>query len=82
MNVDIEQRWLPEEEEFMNSIDPAKIGVSVLQTGTKYTNDYWMQFGYDLVAFAKGEIEANEVLENMDANRAEGAATVGDENWR
>ena len=53
-----------------------------LQTGTKYTNDYWMQFGQDMVAFCQGEMEANDVLKNMDTNRAEAAKTVGDENWK
>ena len=81
VNVDIEQHWLPEEEEFMNSVDPTKMDVSVLQTGTKYTNDYWMNFGQDMVAYCQGSIEANDVLANMDGYRAEGAAVVGDEAW-
>ena len=83
MNDDaIEQHWLPEEEEFLATVDDSKKGVSVLQTGTKYTNDYWMQFGQDMVAFCQGEMEANDVLKNMDTNRAEAAKTVGDENWK
>ena len=82
VNVEIEQHWLPEEEEFMNSVDTSKMSVSVLQTGTKYTNDYWMQFGQDLVAYCQGSIEANDVLANMDQNRADGAAIVGDEAWQ
>ena len=77
----IEQHWLPEEEEFLATVDDSKKGVSVLQTGTKYTNDYWMQFGQDMVAFCQGEMEANDVLANMDTNRAEAAKTVGDANW-
>ena len=82
MNDDaIEQHWLPEEEEFLATVDDSKKSVSVLQTGTKYTNDYWMQFGQDMVAFCQGEIEANDVLANMDTNRAEAAKTVGDANW-
>lgn len=81
VNVDIEQHWLPEEEAFMATIDPAKMGVSVLQTGTKYTNDYWMQFGQDLIAYCQGSIEANDVLANMDQNRADGAAIAGDPDW-
>ena len=82
MNDDaIEQHWLPEEEEFLATVDDSKKGVSVLQTGTKYTNDYWMQFGQDMVAFCQGEMEANDVLANMDTNRAEAAKTVGDANW-
>ena len=82
MNDDaIEQHWLPEEEEFLATVDDSKKSVSVLQTGTKYTNDYWMQFGQDMVAFCQGEMEANDVLANMDTNRAEAAKTVGDANW-
>ena len=82
MNDDaIEQHWLPEEEEFLAAVDDSKKSVSVLQTGTKYTNDYWMQFGQDMVAFCQGEMEANDVLANMDTNRAEAAKTVGDANW-
>ena len=82
MNDDaIEQHWLPEEEEFLATVDDSKKSVSVLQTGTKYTNDYWMQFGPDMVAFCQGEMDANDVLANMDTNRAEAAKTVGDANW-
>ena len=82
MNDDaIEQHWLPEEEEFLATVDDSKKSVSVLQTGTKYTNDYWMQFGQDMVAFCQGEMEANDVLANMDTNRVEAAKTVGDANW-
>ena len=82
MNDDaIEQHWLPEEEEFLATVDDSKKSVSVLQTGTKYTNDYWMQFGQDMVAFCQGEMEANDVLANTDTNRAEAAKTVGDANW-
>ena len=40
-----------------------------------------MQFGQDMIAFCQGEMEANDVLANMDTNRAEAAKTVGDENW-
>ncbi len=83
MNDDkVEQHWLPEEEEFMNSIDKSKMGTAVLQTGTKYTNDYWMDFGADMVSFCQDQIEANDVLKNMDTNRAEAAKVAGDENWK
>ncbi len=82
VNVEIDQHWLPEEEEFMATVNPDKMGVSVLQTGTKYTNDYWMQFGQDLIAYCQGTIEANDVLANMDQNRADGASVVGDPNWQ
>ena len=82
VNVDIEQHWLPEEEAFMATIPPEKLECCVLQNGTKYTNDYWMQFGQDMIEYVQGGIEANEVLERMDGYRAEGAAAVGDEYWQ
>lgn len=77
----IEQHWLPEEEEFMNSIDKTKMATPVLQTGTKYTNDYWSNFGADLVSYCQGTMEANDVLKNMDTNRAEAAKVAKDEAW-
>lgn len=75
------QNWLPEEEEFVANISSDKMTVSVLQTGTKYTNDYWMQFGQDMVSYCLGEMEANDVLANMDANRAEAAEVAEDPAW-
>ena len=54
----------------------------MLQNGTKYTNDYWMQFGQDMIEFVQGGIDANEVLSRMDGYRAEAAANVGDEAWK
>ncbi|MFT3983304.1 MAG: ABC transporter substrate-binding protein [Lachnospiraceae bacterium] len=79
---DLGQHWLPEEEEFMNSVDKTKMTTSVLQTGTKYTNDYWMDFGADMVSYCQGTITANDVLKNMDTNRAEAAKVAGDANWK
>ena len=67
--------------EFMASVDESKMLTPVLQTGTKYTNDYWMNFGADLVAYCQGTMEANAVLKNMDTNRAEAAKVAGDEAW-
>jgi len=78
----VEQHWLPEEEEFMKSVDKSKMATPVLQTGTKYTNDYWMDFGADMIAYCQGTMQANDVLKNMDANRAEAAKTAGDTNWK
>lgn len=77
----VEQHWLPAEDEFMASIPEEKMTSSVLQTGTKYTNDFWMDFGADMVAFCLGQIEANDVLINMDNNRADAAALAEDTNW-
>lgn len=83
MNDDaVEQHWLPEEEAFMSSVDTSKMGTSVLQTGTKYTNDFWGDFGADMIAYCQGTMEANDVLKNMDANRAEAASVVGDPAWQ
>lgn len=81
-DANVEQHWLPEEEAFMDSVDKSKMGTAVLQTGTKYTNDYWMDFGADMVSFCQGQMEANDVLKNMDTNRAEAAKVAGDENWK
>ena len=75
------QNWLPAEEEFVASIPAEKMVYSVLQTGTKYTNDYRMNFGQDLVSYCLGEMEANDVLANMDANRAEAAEVAEDPAW-
>ena len=78
----LEQNWLYEEEEFMGSLDQSKIGTAVLQSGTKYTNEYWMDFGADMVSFCQGQMEANDVLKNMDTNRAEAAKVAGDTAWK
>lgn len=80
----VEQHWLPEEEEFMASVDESKMATPVLQTGTKYTNDYWSDFGSDMIAYCQGTMEKqNDVLSNMDSNSAEEilAKVTGDEAW-
>jgi len=82
VNVDIEQHWLPEEEAFIATVPAEKMECCVLQNGTKYTNDYWMQFGQDMIEFVQGGIDANEVLARMDGYRAEAAANVGDPAWK
>ena len=79
---ELEQHWLPEEEEFMATVDEDKMGTSVLQTGTKYTNDYWGDFGADMISFCQDQSEANDVLKNMDSNRAEAAKIAGDSAWK
>ncbi len=77
----LKQHWLPEEEEFMSDIPEEKMKTSVLQNGTKYTNDYWMQFGQDMIAYCTGQMDANTVLKNMDVNRAEAAKVAEDPDW-
>ncbi len=81
IDANIKQHWLPEEEAFMATIPEEKLQIGVLQTATKYTNKYWMNFGADMVSFCLGEISANDVLKNMDANRAEAAKAAGDTAW-
>ena len=79
----LEQHWLPEEEEFMANLTEEQMKTPVLQTGTKYTNDFWNQFGQDLVAYCQGTIkDADDILKNMDKNRAEAAKTAKDPNWQ
>lgn len=78
----VQQHWLPEEEEFMSSITKDKMKNGVLQTATRYTNNYWMEFGADMIAYVQGTIEAKNVLENMDTNRAEAAKVANDPNWK
>jgi len=80
--VKITQHWLPVEKDLIAKVDDSLRLTPVLQTGTKYTNDYWMDFGSDMIAFFTGQMDANEVLSNMDANRAESAALQKDPNWK
>jgi raffinose/stachyose/melibiose transport system substrate-binding protein len=78
----VEQHWLPEEKVFMESVDKSKMVTPVLQSGTKFTNNYWMDFGADMIAYCYGQMEANDVLKNMDINRAESAKVAGDSSWK
>ena len=79
--VSIEQHWSAEELQLVESVDDSLRLTPVLQTGTKYTNDYWMDFGSDMIAYFTGQIEANDVLKNMDINRAEAAKLQNDPYW-
>ena len=81
-DTNVKQKWLPEEEAFMKTIPQDKMKTGVLQTATKYTNAYWMNFGADMISFCQGQIDANKVLKNMDANRAEAAKAAGDTAWK
>ncbi|MGB8453824.1 MAG: ABC transporter substrate-binding protein [Anaerocolumna sp.] len=76
----IQQHWLTEEKDFMATVPTEKMKI-VLQTGTKYTSAYWMDFGADMIAYVQGTIEANDVLKNMDINRSEAAKIAKDPNW-
>lgn len=78
----INQHWLDAEKALIENVPSDRRQTPVLQTGTKYTNDYWMDFGADMVAYFTGQIEANDVLKNMDANRAESAILQNDSAWK
>jgi len=80
--VTIDQHWLDVEKELIANVDDSLRLTPVLQTGTKYSNDYWMDFGSDMIAYFTGQLEANDVLTNMDANRAESAKLQEDTNWK
>jgi raffinose/stachyose/melibiose transport system substrate-binding protein len=78
----IQQHWTPEEEAFMATITDAQKNIqSVLQTGTKYTNDQWMEFGADLASMFMGRMTAKEVLQATDERRASIARTQNDPAW-
>ena len=66
----------------MATMTDEKKQYGVLQTATKYTNAYWMDFGADMVSFCLGEMSAEDVLKNMDTDRAEAAKAAGDPNWK
>ncbi|MDD2459081.1 MAG: ABC transporter substrate-binding protein [Eubacteriales bacterium] len=78
----INQHWLDAEKALIENVPSERRQAPVLQTGTKFTNDYWMDFGADMVAYFTGQIEANDVLKNMDANRAESATLQEDPAWK
>ncbi|ALB45150.1 ABC transporter substrate-binding protein [Clostridium beijerinckii] len=55
---------------------------TVLQTAVKYINPQWMEIGKDMSAMLVGEMQPNEILRNIDKNRAEQAKTAGDKAWK
>lgn len=78
---DLVQNWLPEEEEFMSNFTEEDMKYSVLQTGTIYTNNMWMDFGADMIGYCQGTMDANDVLKNLDISRAEQAKLAENPNW-
>jgi raffinose/stachyose/melibiose transport system substrate-binding protein len=82
VTVPIQQHFTPEEEVFMAGISDAQKNIqSVLQTGTKYTNDQWMEFGADLASMFMGKMTAEEVLRATDERRANIARSQHDPAW-
>jgi raffinose/stachyose/melibiose transport system substrate-binding protein len=83
VTVPINQHWTKEEEAFMAGItDRQKNIQAVLQTGTKYTNDQWMEFGADLASMFMGRMTAKEVLQATDERRANIAGSQNDPAWK
>ncbi|NLW11375.1 MAG: extracellular solute-binding protein [Clostridiaceae bacterium] len=54
---------------------------TVYQTAVKYVNPQWMEIGSSLSAMLLGEMSEEEVLEDIDKNRAEQAKAASDEAW-
>jgi raffinose/stachyose/melibiose transport system substrate-binding protein len=83
VTVPVRQHWTKEEEVFMAGItDQQKNIQAVLQTGTKYTNDQWMEFGSDLASMFMGRMTAKQVLQATDERRANLARSQNDPAWR
>jgi raffinose/stachyose/melibiose transport system substrate-binding protein len=83
VTVQVQQHWTKEEEAFMAGItDQQKNIQAVLQTGTKYTNDQWMEFGADLASMFMGKMTAREVLRATDERRGNIAKSQNDPAWK
>ena len=54
---------------------------TVLQTTVKYVNPQWMEIGKELTAMILGDESSDDVLKNIDKNRADQAAAAKDANW-
>jgi len=80
VTVDIEQHWLPQEQELMNSIPKDKY-ITVLQSAVKYTNEQWMEIGKDIAAMYMDTMTPKQVLQNIDERRAEMAKAQSDPAW-
>lgn len=54
---------------------------TVYQTAVKYVNPQWTEIGNNMSAMFLGEMTPEEVLEDLDKNRAEQAKAASDEAW-
>ena len=54
---------------------------TVYQTCVKYVNPQWMEIGKELVAVIQGDETAEDMLKNIDRNRADQAAAAQDPAW-
>ena len=78
----ITSKLLPYQEELLDSHQqPEQRGV-VYQTAVKYVNPQWMEIGKDLVAMLTGAETPQQVLENIDQRRAQGAEAANDPDWQ
>lgn len=55
---------------------------TVYQTLVKYLNPQWMEIGKELTAMLQGDETAEQVLQNIDRNRADQAKAAGDAYWQ
>ena len=62
-------------------VDGAEKRGTVFQDAIKYLNPQWFDFGQDIIAYLNGDMEVEEVLENVDARRVDQATAAGDEAW-
>jgi raffinose/stachyose/melibiose transport system substrate-binding protein len=82
VTVPVKQKYPPEEEALMATITDAQRNIqAVLQNGTKYTNDQWMEFGADMADMFLGRKTAKQVLQATDERRANIARSQSDPNW-
>jgi len=54
---------------------------TVLQTTVKYLNPQWMEIGKELAALILGDSTSDDVLKNIDKNRADQATAAKDPAW-
>jgi len=81
--AEITQHFTDAEKTFKESIPREKYEIAaVLQTGTKYTNDQWMDAGKDMISMFMGELTSKQVLENIDERRAKIAKSQNDPAWQ
>ena len=79
----IKQHFTDIEKELKESIPREKYEIApVLQTGTKYTNDQWMETGKDMISMFMGELTSDQVLQNIDERRAKLAKSQNDPAWK
>ncbi len=66
--------------DFLGSYDDEHSGM-VLQDVVLYFNEQWMDINADIAAMFIGDMTGEEVLQQLDARRAQLAQAAGDANW-